>query len=95
MSILPFKNDPDFDEHNTKALGPSAEELRNFVADYERLEQELADVKRDQTDLLTVIKSKGYDVKALKKVIAIRKRNAGELAEEQETVQLYLDLLNG
>lgn len=93
MCALPMKNDPDFFGHNQKAFESSAEDVRNFVADIERLEQELADVNRDKRDAFTVMKSKGYNVKALRKVIAQRKRDAAELAEEDDAVQMYLDLL--
>lgn len=90
---LPFKGDEDFDRHNSAAFEASAAELRNFVADHESLQSELEDVKRDQKDLFTVMKSKGYNVKVLRRLLAERKRDAGELAEEQEVLGLYREML--
>jgi uncharacterized protein (UPF0335 family) len=50
-------------------------------------------MRRDQKDLLTVAKSKGWNTKALRRLLAERKRDAGELQEEQEAVQMYRKLL--
>jgi uncharacterized protein (UPF0335 family) len=43
--------------------------------------------------LFTLAKSKGYDVKALRRLIAERKRDAEELEEERLAVQYYRELL--
>jgi uncharacterized protein (UPF0335 family) len=50
-------------------------------------------MRRDQKDLMTVAKSKGWDTKALRRLLAERKRDAAELAEEQELVAKYRNLL--
>ena len=50
-------------------------------------------MRRDQKDLLTVAKSKGWNTKALRRLLAERKRDAADLAEEQETVEAYRNLL--
>lgn len=93
MSVLPFKDDPDFAGHNEQAFADSADELKNFFVRYEALDQEKRDIADDQKDLVTVMKSKGFNVKALKRVLSERKRDSGELSEEKEVAQLYMDLL--
>jgi len=45
------------------------------------------------SDLLTVMKSKGYDVKALRRALKERKRDAAELEAEKAAAQMYMDLL--
>jgi len=88
-----FKEDEDFRKHNQHAEESSASDLRNFVADFEALDAQVSDLRRDQKDLLTVIKSKGYDTKALRRLLAERKRDAADLAEEQELVAQYREML--
>jgi len=87
--VLPMKDDPDFRKHNQDAMRAAAEELQRAVADYERLEVEKKDVARDQRDIFTVLKSKGYNVKALRQIIRERKRDKGELQEEQDVMVQY------
>ena len=93
MSVLPFKEDEDFRKHNQKAEDSGAKELRQMVEEYESLDAQVADLRRDQKDLMTVAKSKGWDTKALRRLMAERKRDAAELQEEQEIVAKYRNLL--
>ena len=93
MSVLPFKEDEDFKKHNQHAEESSASELRNFVADFEALDAQVSDMRRDQKDLMTVMKSKGWNMKALRRLLSERKRDAADLAEEQEVVEMYRNLL--
>jgi uncharacterized protein (UPF0335 family) len=93
MGVIPMKDDADFRKHNQKATEAAAEELRQFVADIEAVDAQMLDLQRERKDVFTVVKSKGYDVKALRKVIAERKRDAAELSEEREVMALYQQLL--
>jgi uncharacterized protein (UPF0335 family) len=93
MPVLPFKEDEDFRKHNQKAAESAVEDLRNFVAEFESLDSQVSDMRRDQKDLVTVMKAKGYDTKALRRLLADRKRDAAELAEERELVEQYQEML--
>ena len=93
MSVLPFKDDDDFKKHNQHVDAAAAGELRSFVGDFEALSAQLADLRRDQKDLMTVMKSRGWNTKALRRLLAERKRDAAELQEEQEISALYRNLL--
>lgn len=88
MALL-FKDDEDFRKHNQKAEDSMAETLRDAVLQIERLEAEKQDVAREQKDVYTVLKSKGFDVKAVKLVVKERKRDANDLAEERAIVEQY------
>lgn len=90
---LPFKEDEDFRKHNQHVEQAAAGELREMVAEYESLDAQVADLRRDQKDLMTVAKSKGWDTKALRRLLAERKRDAGELEEERLIVEQYRNLL--
>ena len=93
MGVVPLKDDDDFKKHNKKAVDTAAEELRVFVGDVEAIDAQVSDLNRDRQDMFTVAKSKGYDVKALRRLIAERKRDAAELEEERLAVQHYRELL--
>ena len=93
MGVVPLKDDDDFKKHNMKAVDTAAEELRVFVGDVESIDAQVSDLSRDRQDLFTLAKSKGYDVKALRRLIAERKRDAAELEEERLAVQHYRELL--
>ena len=93
MSVLPFKEDEDFRKHNQKA-GESVEaQLRDFVSEFESLDAQVADLRRDQKDMMTVMKSKGFNMKALRRVLAERKRDAADLQEEKDVAEIYRELL--
>lgn len=93
MTVVPLKDDDDFKKHNMKAVETAAEELRQYVSDIEAVEAQIADMNRERQDVYVVAKSKGYDVKALRRLIAERKRDAQDLADERAAVEQYRDLL--
>ena len=71
----------------------TADELRQFVEQWERLEAEKKDIADQQKDVMAHAKSSGYDPAVMRKVIARRKRDADDLAEEDAIMRLYLDAL--
>lgn len=90
---LPFKEDEDFRKHNQKAQEAAAEELRKFVEATESDDAQIADIQRDKKDRFAVIKSKGYNVKALRRILAERKKDAGQEAELKDVIDRYKSLL--
>lgn len=90
---LPFKEDEDFRKHNQKASEAAAEELRRFVEATESDDAQIADLQRDKQDRFAVIKSKGYNVKALRRILADRKKDAGQEAEIRGVMEQYKSLL--
>ena len=42
---------------------------------------------------MTVLKSKGFNMKALRRLLAERKRDAADLQEEKEVAEMYRNLL--
>lgn len=63
--------------------------LRSFIERAEQLHSEKADLAQQEKDLFAEAKSEGFDVAVMKKVIARRKRNADDLAEEDAVMDLY------
>ena len=71
------------------AYNVTAEELRQFIERYEQLEAEKRDIVDQQKEVMAEAKCRGYDAKILRKLIALRKRDADDLAEEETILELY------
>ena len=71
----------------------TAGELRQFVERFERLETEKKDIADQQKEVMAEARGRGYDVKVLKKLIAMRKRDSEELNEEEAVMELYKQAL--
>ena len=69
----------------------AGEELRQFVERFERLEAEKKDIADAQKEVMAEAKGRGYDTKVLRKIIAIRKRDANDLAEEEAVMEAVAD----
>jgi len=71
----------------------TASELRQFVERYERLEAEKAELADLQKDLMAEVKGRGYCAKVIRKIIALRKRDKDDLAEEEAVLEMYKEAL--
>ena len=71
----------------------TADELRAFVERWERLDQEKADIADAQKEVMAEAKGRGYDTRVLRKVIALRKRDKDDLAEEEAVMEMYKSAL--
>ena len=68
---------------------PAAERLRSLVDRIERLEEERKALGADIKDIYQEAKSAGFDVKALRQLIAIRKLEAAEVEEQETLLDVY------
>lgn len=75
------------------ATNVAREELRSFVERFERLEAEKKDIADAQKEVMAEAKSRGYDTKVLRKVIALRRRDPQDLSEEEAILEIYKDAL--
>ncbi|WP_434286582.1 DUF2312 domain-containing protein [Celeribacter sp. SCSIO 80788] len=71
----------------------TADELRQFVERFERLELEKKDIADQQKEVMAEAKGRGYDTKAMRKLIALRKKTADEIAEEEAILEMYREAL--
>jgi uncharacterized protein (UPF0335 family) len=69
------------------------EEIRQFIERYEALEAQKADIQEEMKECMAEAKGRGYDTKVLRKIIAIRKRDKDDLAEEEAILDLYKQAL--
>ncbi|MEM6305805.1 MAG: DUF2312 domain-containing protein [Pseudomonadota bacterium] len=71
----------------------TADELRQFIERIERLDAEKKDLADQQKEVMAEAKARGYDTKVMRKVIALRKRDADDLAEEEAVLEMYKEAL--
>jgi uncharacterized protein (UPF0335 family) len=71
----------------------SKDQLRTIVARIERLEEEKAALAADLREVYAEAKGNGFDVKALKTVIRIRKQDENKRREEAAVLTTYLHAL--
>lgn len=77
--------------HNSDAV--AADQLKAFVERIERLEEEKAGIAGDIKDVFAEAKGNGFDVKVLRKIIALRKRDYAERQEEEAILEMYMHAL--
>ena len=73
--------------------GVAAERLRSFVQRIERLEEDKAGLAQDLKEVYAEARGEGFDVKVMRKLISLRKRDPRQRREEDELLELYLSAL--
>jgi uncharacterized protein (UPF0335 family) len=73
--------------------GVAAEELKQFVERIERLEEEKAGIASDVKDVFAELKGRGFDPKAIRSILRIRKKDHAERQEEEAILELYMQAL--
>lgn len=68
-------------------------ELRQFIERYEHLEAERKDIADQQKEAMAEAKGRGYDAKIIRKIVALRKRDKDDIAEEEAILELYMSAL--
>ncbi|MGO1304084.1 MAG: DUF2312 domain-containing protein [Sphingomonas parapaucimobilis] len=70
-----------------------AEELRLLVERAERIEQEIKGMQDDLKDVFAEGTARGYDKKAIKRVMAVRKKRREDHLEEEAIFETYAQSL--
>ncbi|GGG35389.1 DUF2312 domain-containing protein [Chelatococcus composti] len=73
--------------------GVAAEELKQFIERIERLEEEKAAIAGDIKEVYAEAKGRGFDTKAIRRIISIRKKPPEERQEEEAILELYMQAL--
>ncbi len=71
----------------------AADQLKTIIERIERLEEEKKTISDDIRDIYAEAKGNGYDVKALRTIVRLRKQDAGERAEQEAILDLYKNAL--
>jgi uncharacterized protein (UPF0335 family) len=67
----------------------TAAELRQFIERYEQLDAEKQEPANLQKELMAEIKGRGYDAKAFRAVVRLRRMKPDDLAEFEAVVDVY------
>ena len=80
-------------EYEDTTYRVAKDELRQFIERLERLELEKKDISDQQKEVLAEAKGRGYDVKIIRKIVTLRRRDQTEVAEEEAVLVLYKEAL--
>jgi uncharacterized protein (UPF0335 family) len=70
-----------------------ADRLKSIIERIERLNEEKAGIQGDIKEVYSEAKSAGYDTKAIRKLVSLRKKPANERQEEEAILETYLNAL--
>lgn len=77
----------------TTLQASAQKQLRQYVEQIERLEEEKKALAGDIRDKYSEAKAVGFDVKALRKIVQLRKKSDTERQEEETVLEVYLHAL--
>ena len=71
----------------------AGDQLKALIERIERLEEEKASLAGDIREVYAEAKGNGFDTKAMRKIIAMRKKDFAERREEEAILDLYRQAL--
>jgi len=77
----------------TTLPGSAQNQLRQFIEQIERLEEEKKSIADDIRDKFLEAKAVGFDVKVMRQVLRLRKKSMTERQEEEGILDTYLHAL--
>ena len=81
------------DEVTETSQTVAAGQLRAFIERVERLEEEKKTIADDIKDVFAEMKGTGFDTKAVRAIIRMRKKDQAERQEEEAILDLYMAAL--
>ena len=80
--------------HNSEGVSQfSKDQLRSIIERIERMEEEKKAISDDIRDVYAEAKGNGYDVKALRTIVRMRKQDANERAEQEAILESYISAM--
>jgi len=77
-------------EHTTGHNVVSKDQIRSIIERIERLEEDKEAIASDIKDIYAESKSNGYDVKALRTIVRMRKMDAHDRQEAETVLEFYM-----
>lgn len=71
----------------------AAGQLRAFIERIERMEEDRRAVIEDIKEIYSEAKANGFDTKAMREIIRLRRKDAAEREEEDAMLDLYMSAL--
>lgn len=75
------------------AFNVTADELRQFIERIEQFEAEKKDIADQIKEIYAEIKGRGFDTRAIRKIVSLRKKDAQERQEEDAILEVYMTAL--
>ena len=82
------------DEKNNIVGGIAVDRLRSLIERIERLEEEKNGITSDIRDIFAEAKSSGFDVKAMRAILKLRKLNVSDRDEQDLLLETYRKALD-
>ena len=86
-------DDASFDANPDVLTASEQGRLRSIIERLERLDEDKQAILNDMNEVFAEAKGDGYDVKALRKVLRLRKQDRAKRQEEEAILDLYLSAL--
>lgn len=93
MGAAPMKETEEDRAVRDNAYQSGAQRIRSFVERFERLEAEKKEVVDQQKEVMAEAKATGYDTKALRRIIVMRKQDPNDRAEFEAVLEMYREAL--
>jgi uncharacterized protein (UPF0335 family) len=93
MSDIEFIFGKDGDEQALRTYQITAAELRQYIERIERLEEEKKGIADDIKCVYSEAKGQGYETKAMKQIIGLRKKEKAEREAEEALLDTYKEAL--
>ena len=74
--------------------GIAGDQLKSIIERIEKLEEEKAAIASDIKDVFAEAKGNGFDIKILRTIIRLRKKDAAEREEEETLLETYMRALD-
>jgi len=76
-----------------KVGGVAVDQLKSIIGRVEKLEEEKAGISADIRDVFAEAKGNGFDIKAIRTIIKLRKMDNNEREEQETILDTYLHAL--
>jgi uncharacterized protein (UPF0335 family) len=96
FSAAPDEPTPMFDASETgeaATMTVAAGQLRSFIERVERLEEEKKIISEDIKEVFAEMKGTGFDTKAVRKIVSMRKQDQAQRQEAESILELYMNAL--
>lgn len=78
----------------TKITEDTKKKLYSYITRIETLDENITGLRSDIKDILLEADGNGFDKKAIKNILKMRKKSREEVIEEREITDLYYDIIN-
>jgi len=80
-------------DEDLSTVSVAAAQLKSIIDRVETLQDEESSIRDDKKEIFVEAKANGFDTKALKAIIALRKKTSEQRQEEEAMLDLYMHAL--